>query len=346
MEQESNSSITENSTSSQAGNDHLTSSLLEPTAIAKDENEEKQHNLLQLVSEFQYEKLLNSNTQTKTIILLGSIGSKQAIVIIEKSHFIAENLTNGLDKVVEDAEIINSNDIYTWAKTILYQNLKDQPAAKLNLIYPATETHIRKYAGQKVHYIRESPEMYRDYVVPYIETMKGDRLQWVYNILYHGKEAETVVYNDKSPQGFVLLPDMKWDGINMENLYLCCIVNRQDIASIRDLRGEDHLTWLAGIRDKIIDVCKEKYELSVDGLRIFVHYQPSYYHFHIHVVTVQHPGLGDGANIGKAILLDDIIDNLALDPGYYKKKTIGYVLGENHGLWQVEGYREAHHQNQ
>ena len=89
------------------------------------------------------------------------------------------------------------------------------------------------------------------------------------------------------------------------------------------------------------EVTVNKYGIKPDQLRVFLHYQPSYYHFHLHIVNVQHPGLGDGIAIGKAILLDDVIDNLKLDGQYYTK-TIGFVLGENHGLWQIEGYRDLH----
>ena len=89
------------------------------------------------------------------------------------------------------------------------------------------------------------------------------------------------------------------------------------------------------------EVTVNKYGIKPDQLRVFLHYQPSYYHFHLHIVNVQHPGLGDGIAIGKAILLDDVIDNLKLDGQYYTK-TIGFVLGENHELWQIEGYRDLH----
>lgn len=106
-----------------------------------------------------------------------------------------------------------------------------------------------------------------------------------------------------------------------------------DISSVRDFDAS-HVEYLTELQDTIIKVTTEKYPLAKDQLRIFIHYQPSYYHFHVHVVNVQHPGLGDGIAIGKAILLDDVIDNLKIDGDYYKRKTIGYVLGENHGLWQ------------
>jgi len=54
-------------------------------------------------------------------------------------------------------------------------------------------------------------------------------------------------------------------------------------------------------------VIEQRYSVQPSQLRIYVHYQPSYYHFHVHFC---HAGLnanGPGAAVGKAHLLDDII---------------------------------------
>ncbi|KAK6465918.1 trehalase-associated protein [Scheffersomyces coipomensis] len=294
-----------------------------------------------LIKQFQFEKVLAGNPQTKSIVLLGKIDNQDAIINIEKSHFIIPDHDFKLTDLVNDAEIINQNDVYYWSNALLKQTLEQSPAAKLNIIHPATETHIKKYSTQKLHYIIETPEMYQKYVVPYIETMKGSRIKWVYNILFEGKESETFIHHDKDPEsGFVLLPDMKWDTLNMESLYLCAIVNRKDISSVRDLTKSD-ISFLKHLRSTILSIIEQKYPLKKDQVRIFIHYQPSYYHFHLHIVNVSHPGLGDGIAIGKAILLDDVIENIELVGDYYQRRNIGYLLGENHGLWQIEGYRNT-----
>ena len=56
----------------------------------------------------------------------------------------------------------------------------------------------------------------------------------------------------------------------------------------------------------MLQAVEERYGVQADQLRIFVHYQPSYYHFHVHVC---HVGLtvSAGMAVGKAYLLDDII---------------------------------------
>lgn len=295
-----------------------------------------------LVKKFVFTEVLKSDPQTKSIVLLGTINDQDAIITLERSPFIADT-TFDVQSAIQELQLINHNDVYFWSSVITRQDLTSAPGAKLNLIYPATETHIRKYAKQVFHYILESPEVYAEHVVPYVNSMKGDRIKWVYNILFEGKESESFVYHDTDKHsGFVLLPDMKWDKISMDALYLCTIVNRTDISSIRDLRGVD-VPFLQETQRKIKKITSEKYPVNADELRVFVHYQPSYYHFHIHVVNVKHPGLGDSIAAGKAILLDDIIGNLILVPDYYAKKSIGYLLGENHGLWQVDGFRKAHY---
>ncbi|RLV92486.1 m7GpppX diphosphatase [Spathaspora sp. JA1] len=293
--------------------------------------------IAELIGKFQFERILQSDSQTKTLSLLGTIDQQHAIINLEKSHFLQTGEdTSNIQDLIQDISLLNNNDVYYWSIATLVQSLPETPGVKLNLIHPATETHIRKYDdNQKVHYIRETPEMYTKYVMPYIESMKGDRIKWVYNILFEGKESESVIYHDKDPElGFVVLPDMKWDTINLQTLYLCCIVNRLDISSVRDLSSA-HVEFLTNLQDKVKEITREKYGIDEDQLRVFIHYQPSYYHFHIHVVNLAHPGLGDGITIGKAILLDDVIDNLKLDGEYYKKKTMGYLLGENHGLWKA-----------
>ena len=64
------------------------------------------------------------------------------------------------------------------------------------------------------------------------------------------QESERIVFEDPHPQnGFILLPDMKWDGLIMSNLYLVAIVNVRNIKSLRDL-NEEHLPLLKNIQTK------------------------------------------------------------------------------------------------
>jgi len=72
----------------------------------------------------------------------------------------------------------------------------------------------------------------------------------VYNILEGKAEQDRVAYDNKdSATGFVLVPDMKWDGKDMDSLYLLAIARQRGILSIRELR-EGHIPMLKNILDQ------------------------------------------------------------------------------------------------
>ena len=112
-----------------------------------------------------------------------------------------------------------------------------------SVIHPATQKHIRKYESSAKHLVMETPALYRALTLPYLEGEKFDN-RWIYNILNHKKESETIVFEDTDcDDGFVLLPDYKWNGKQLEDLYLVALTVRRDVRSIRDLK-EEHLPLL------------------------------------------------------------------------------------------------------
>ncbi|CCH62003.1 hypothetical protein TBLA_0G00540 [Henningerozyma blattae CBS 6284] len=323
--------------------------------------------LKDLISRFKFQKVLDSSPQTKVLSLLGTIDGKDAIITAEKTHFTFDenikkpnpvdgrstpifyqceneySIVNGIQELKE----IASNDIYHWGLAIIKQDMEENPTARLNLIWPATPVHIKKYSQQNFHLVRETPEMYKQFVIPYIEKQyEQGRLDWVDDVLYGDVESERIVYKDfsedKKKDGFIILPNTKWDGVNLDSLYLVAMVYRDDIRSVRDLKPSDR-PWLIQLNNKIRSIIPACYNFMIhaDELRIFIHYQPSYYYFHIHIVNIRHSGLEDNIAAGKAILLDDIIDNLDfLGPNGYLDKTLTYVIGEDNELWKG-GLREA-----
>lgn len=91
--------------------------------------------------------------------------------------------------------------------------------------------------------------------------------------------------------GFILLPDFKWDGKNPETFYALAIVHQLDLKSLRLLTAK-HLPLLQNIQTKGIGAVKEKFGLDETQLRIYVHYQPSFYHFHIHFTALKYEAPG------------------------------------------------------
>merc|ERR1739838_574676 len=95
----------------------------------------------------------------------------------------------------------------------------------------------------------------------------GDFCYWFYLILQ-------LTFNKPFPISFVYV-DMKWDGLQVTDLYCSAIVHRRGIKSIRDLRAE-HLPLLHNILDKGCEAIKEKYNVDRSQLIMYFHYQPSY----------------------------------------------------------------------
>lgn len=75
-------------------------------------------------------------------------------------------------------------------------------------------------------------------------------LQWVYNILEKQAESDRILYEDSHPEnGFILLPDLKWDHKQLKNLYVMALIHKHGIRSLRDL-NEKHLPLLKNMLQK------------------------------------------------------------------------------------------------
>ena len=142
--------------------------------------------------------------------------------------------------------------------------------------------------------VHETPELYEKIVKPFILSFPPSRTEWsvlrflcqltliylrVYDILSGKSEVDKVLYKDPSPEeGYVILPDMKWDLITVSSLYLMAIALSRNIRSLRDLRKQ-HLPMLRSIRREATRIVKERWGLGEGSIRLFVHYQPSYCEF-------------------------------------------------------------------
>jgi len=75
-------------------------------------------------------------------------------------------------------------------------------------------------------------------------------LQWVYNILEKKSEVERIIFEDRDVEtGFILVPDMKWDEKQREDLYVVALVQDCSLHSIRSLTA-DHIPLLENIQKK------------------------------------------------------------------------------------------------
>lgn len=209
-------------------------------------------------------------------------------------------------------------------------------AFDVELISPATERQIyRAMPSLGSTLIHETPELYEVVVQPYIQSIvDSNSLGWIHNVTEGKKEKERLIVNADQ---FVVNVDTKWRShppplstpreewykhSSVTDLYCLGIVKQKDIASLRDLRKE-HIGMLKNMQKEGLEAIKKIYGVEADQVRCFVHYQPQFYHFHVHFTRLENE---IGATVERGHLLLDVIQNLQMDPEYYEKRTIAYKL--------------------
>ncbi|KAJ2907367.1 Scavenger mRNA-decapping enzyme [Zalerion maritima] len=307
-----------------------------------------------LVPLFKLSKVLNQGPDAniggvvdqagRRVSLYGTINDFPSLLILERAPFpTAENYLASVPATLAAIKNLGANDIYSWYLANSSGNGEAHQLAdlKINLIHPCTETHLKKYSKQGVRFVTETPEIYANHIKPYMQAKReAGRLNWVFNIIEGVKEAEDVIYRTPlgrdGDEGFLLLPDLNWDRKTVEALHLLCLVERRDIWSLRDLKKK-HIPWLQHMRAKLLEATCNKYpDLEPDQLKLYVHYQPTYYHFHIHIV---HVALEAGATqaTGKAVGLESIMETLNAmdgdDEAGMDRVSMSYMLGEAGELW-------------
>ncbi|XP_030320722.1 m7GpppX diphosphatase [Calypte anna] len=276
------------------------------------------------LAQLQLRRVLRESARDKAVFLHGEITNPSgegtdAVIILEKTPFREEKVLELLKKH-RKLELQMSNDIYSTYHLFPPPELSE---IKTTVVYPATEKHLQKYLRQEIHLVRETWEDYRDITLPFIQAQSFST-QWVYNILEKKAEADRILHENPDPRdGFVLLPDFKWNQNQLDDLYLIALVHRRDIKSLRDLTAE-HLPLLRNILQEGKEAITKRFGVPGSQLRIYLHYQPSYYHLHVHFTALGYEA--PGSWVERAHLLADVIDNLLTDPSYYQKRALTFAL--------------------
>ena len=288
---------------------------------------------------FTVQKVLMESADKKLMAIQGTFKERgddgsTAVVILEKSPFAAESISNVLS-IRTGLKKQFRNDVYA-----LYDG--DIPSeinrTKVNVIWPATQKHIDKWTRSTSFMVEESPALYNTVVLPFIESDQFSP-DWIRNALEHKKEAERILYEDSDPEtGFILYPDYKWDGKQIENLYCLAIIHKYGIKSIRDLNSI-HLPLLRKLFNDAPKAIHEKYGVPPSQLRIYFHYQPSYYHLHVHYSALGYEA--PGINCGKSHLLSTVIKNIEQKSNFYARATLPFYVIKNtklFGTLETAGY--------
>lgn len=235
-----------------------------------------------LIPKFVLTRLLNQDQAGRRISLYGTIDSQPALLVAERAAFATDNdhLT-AFSTSLSSIKNLGANDIYNWflASSSSPTSKDGQPPdLKLNLIYPCTEQHVKKYSAQGLRVVTETPEIYKDYVRPFMQQKREQgRLNWIFNIIEGRTEQEDVIYREHGEEGFLLLPDLNWDRKTISSLHLLGIVERRDIWSVRDLQKKN-VEWVKHMRQKLLDATVKLYpELERDQLKLYVHCKSSLY---------------------------------------------------------------------
>ncbi|XP_043729472.1 m7GpppX diphosphatase [Cervus elaphus] len=277
-------------------------------------------------SGFRVKKVLRESARDKIIFLHGKVNEasgdgdgEDAVVILEKTPFQVDQVAQVL-KGSPELQLQFSNDIYSTYHLFPPRQLSE---VKTTVVYPATEKHLQKYLRQDLHLVRETGSDYRNVTLPHLESQSLS-IQWVYNILDKKAEADRIVFENPDPSdGFVLIPDLKWNQQQLDDLYLIAICHRRGIKSLRDLTPE-HLPLLRNILQEGQEAILRRYRVAADRLRVYLHYLPSYYHLHVHFTALGFEA--PGAGVERAHLLAEVIDNLEQDPEHYQRRTLTFAL--------------------
>ncbi|XP_007945423.1 m7GpppX diphosphatase [Orycteropus afer afer] len=286
-------------------------------------------------SGFRVQKVLRESARDKIIFLHGKVNEasgdgdgEDAVVILEKTPFKVEQVAQLLTGSPE-LQLQFSNDIYSTYHLFPPRQLSD---VKTTVVYPATEKHLQKYLRQDLRLIRETGDDYKNITLPHLESQSLS-IQWVYNVLEKKAEADRIVFENPDPSnGFVLIPDLKWNQQQLDDLYLIAICHRRGIKSLRDLTSE-HLPLLRNILREGQEAILQRYQVKGDRLRVYLHYLPSYYHLHVHFTALGFEAPGSG--VERAHLLADVIENLECNPKHYQQRTLTFALRTDDPLFQL-----------
>ena len=295
------------------------------------------HHELASLEKFSLRRILMEDTDKKLVVVEASVRDSPdpAVLVLEKLSWTDEDVAGALGEKTGARQEF-SNDIYGQYGLSVRPELN---RVKANIIHPATQKHIEKYLSSPTHLVLETPQLYRAVTLPHIKSEQFS-LQWVYNVLDHKKEVERIIFEDPDPEtGFILAPDFKWSGQSSSDLYCLAIVHqRGSLRSLRDLRAS-HLPLLRNLREKAVSAVCSKFGLEPSGLRCYFHYQPSYYHLHLHLTSMAFtpPGSGcDGSH-----LLNTVIDNIERQSNYYQAASLSFKVREKDrlfGKYQDAGY--------
>lgn len=236
----------------------------------------------------------------------------------------------------ENTRLFHQNDIF------YKYSLKDisfLSESEVEFIYPIN--NIEKLVKRSTEIFEETSEIYNQKIKEYIDNSPKNHKKFIDNILYNNKEEIFLTYkpDNNLKESFLITKDYKFKDSIKTGFYYLGIVFDEEIRSVRDLK-RDHLNLLKNLlkAKKDLEILANE-ELSKNGinrnvsLRAFIHYHPSFYHFHVHYIdTILNI---DNCKINRAIDLNDIIQNISIKDNYYQTVTLNIEVIKNSELYSL-----------
>ncbi|CAD7961169.1 unnamed protein product [Amoebophrya sp. A120] len=214
----------------------------------------------------------------------------------------------------KDFENIAVNDRYVSGLRLL--NAAD---LKLSLVLPADRRDVYKATPELLFRVLETEDLYNSVTKKkFVNNPKtAARDQWVRNIIEGKAEQDRLLVDEEE---FLVVRDSKWvesDSVSTgemlnstatassatattsasttpttvaEQLHCLFLLKDPAIRSLRDLQSGKHLALLKQIESKIIpEQLARTYNIPKDDFVAYIHYHPTFWYFHVHIMTVKNP---------------------------------------------------------
>lgn len=156
---------------------------------------------------------------------------------------------------------------------------------KISLVLPADRKDTAKARRKKLLRVAETPDLYEGITRPRLIDRAEKRDKWVRNIVEGASESEKILFREDE---YVVVRDSKWTSDDKNELHYLVLFEDPSLRSLRDVRGSvAMLAVLEQINNSVLDRIGAEHGVERRKLTAFLHYLPTFYYLHVHVMTTE-----------------------------------------------------------